>query len=99
MFCGWPDPPGSTVAEQPWIRAVPLQLVEARGSAPHKAPVDAVFIYTAGAVRFVLEGTERELQAGDGVVPQEGQMHAVTGGAPGRAVLLLRRAPARASSA
>lgn len=79
------------MADQPWIRAVALEFPEGKGLPPHRAPADALFICTAGTVRFLLEEAERALQPGDGVVLREGQMHAVTAGASGRAVLLLRQ--------
>ena len=91
MFWQWPARARETASEQPWARAVALEFAVGQGLATHSAPADALLICTGGSVRFVLEGEERQLRPGDGVSTGAGQPHAVIGGAPGQAVLVLRR--------
>lgn len=90
VFWQWSGDAGEIV-RQSWARALVLEFPEGRGLAPHAAPADALFICMAGTVRFSLEADTRDLHPGDGVAMRAGQMHAVTAGPAGRAILLLRQ--------
>lgn len=88
-FWQWPNGPDG--AEEAWVRIVSLDFPADRGLAAHSAPADALFLCVGGTIRFSLEGETRDLRPGDGVAMRAGQVHAVAGGAEGRALLLLRR--------